>query len=320
MRYFTIEVDEIIMDILKNNAEPFDDTPNSVLHRLLSNQGGMQAEKLDKKASFTGHIPKSLSQILEVVSEVKKFGRTRQDATRIVAKRNNTTPQTIIDKYCRQLGKKANEFDMLLNEPGLRGLNMILSGKYSNHRQLISDFFNDLGQSDSTSSEPSEEIRQVRTHRIIRPATSSTSPIRKKRDTALEAAIKKALGDQLKAEFGDFVTKGQSQLVFNNTRVLCKYSSFHNDQSRWFWGVSKIYWQHWQENDYLALIFENDVGNQFSYLLLDSDEAKRLFGYCSESNGEKKINMRIYADDDKVRFQEWKGFDIQERTRTLNLD
>jgi hypothetical protein len=143
---------------------------------------------------------------------------------------------------------------------------------------------------------------------------------RKQRDTTLENALKKALGNQLQEEFGNFHLEGQSQLVFSNARVLCKFSSFHNDQSRWFWGVGKTYWQNWEDTDYLALILKNEIGASYSYILLDSSEAKKLFNFCSESSGEKKINMRIYMDDDIPRFQEWKAFNVQARIKLLELE
>ena len=72
--------------------------------------------------------------------------------------------------------------------------------------------------------------------------------------------------------------------------------------------------------DYLALIFENENGSGYSYLLLDSEESLQLFSQCSESNGEKKINMRIYMDDGSFKLQEWKDFNVRSRIKTLDID
>jgi hypothetical protein len=105
---YTIEIDEIIMNYLKKHAEAFVDTPNSVLHKLLFNTSIIKPLSQNFQSSVLDHTPKALSQVLEVIYEVIKKGRTRPEATRVVAERNDTAPQTIIDKYCRQLGKKGS--------------------------------------------------------------------------------------------------------------------------------------------------------------------------------------------------------------------
>jgi hypothetical protein len=82
-----------------------------------------------------------LAQILEVIHEVKKAGRNRREATNLVAQRRNTAPQTVIDKYCRQLGKRAYEIDRLLEDQNLGELRALLERKFVNHRELINSFF-----------------------------------------------------------------------------------------------------------------------------------------------------------------------------------
>lgn len=319
MKKYTIEVDEMIMNYLKREAEPFVDTPNTVLHRLLfetsSNHGGSKIVT----SSFGEGTPKALTQILEVVTEVVVNKHTRPEATKIVAARNGIALQTIIDKYCRQLGKTASEVDMLLSEHGLYKFRVILTNKFPNHSDLIVSFFSDL----NSEGDKMEQIIQNQIH-YREPSVRSAkadghASERKKRDTALESALKKALGEKLEDKFGRYDLRGQSQLVFNNAQVLCKFSSFHDDQNRWFWGVSKIYWESWNPTDYLALIMENQDQVSYSFVILYSDEARYLFSVCSESAGEKKINMRIYADDNVIRFQEWKEFDVETRTQSLDL-
>ena len=324
MNQYTIEIDEIIMNYLKKNADPFVDTPNTVLHKLLFGTRKVNEESkpmppilahsLDRKS------PKALEQILEVIEEVIKNGHHRPKATRIVADRNGTAPQTIIDKYCRQLGKTASEVDMLLGEPGLGEFKSILTNKFPHHRDMIASFFYGLYQGVSKV----EQISQYQGH-FSKPISKKTNIYesvseRKKRDTARESALKYALGYNLKNKFGPFTIEGQSQLVFNGTQVLCKFSSFHDDQSRWFWGVSSVYWQNWESTDYLALIMENEGHDGYSYIILDSEEAQFLFNACSESGGEKKINMHVYADDNLARFQEWKDFDVATRSQPIDID
>jgi hypothetical protein len=146
MKMHTIQVDDLIMNFLKKNAEPFSDTPNSVLHKLLFDTREIDAEASIKSSRTDARIPRALSQSLSVIQEVIKNGLTRPEATRVVAERNGTTTQTIIDKYCRQLGKTASEIDHLLQEPGLDGLKTILKMKFSKHEDTIDDFFNNLPQ------------------------------------------------------------------------------------------------------------------------------------------------------------------------------
>ena len=89
-------------------------------------------------------IPKSLAQILEVVYEIEINGYSRTDATKEVAHKRGTSPQTITDKYCRQIGKKAHEIDQLLSEPGYENFKTILKGKFSAHQQVIETYFETL--------------------------------------------------------------------------------------------------------------------------------------------------------------------------------
>jgi len=147
MRYHKIEVDEKVWGYLQSKAEPFEDTPNSVLNRILF--GGPEQKTLTIKLKNDENsglvlppgIPKALSQVLEVIYEVKNSNRTRTEATNIVARRRGTAPQTIIDKYCRQLSKRAYEIDQLLQEQDLSVFKLLLKNKFTNHKDVIDYFF-----------------------------------------------------------------------------------------------------------------------------------------------------------------------------------
>ena len=147
MKLYPIEIDERVWHYLQQNAEPFVDTPNSVLSRLLF---GTEENKEDPQALFTipsvdiEGLPKSLSQILEVVYEMEVNGYSRIQATNRVAKKRGTAPQTITDKYCRQLGKRAHEIDELLTEPGYNGFKNLLTSKFSSHRGIIDMYFDSM--------------------------------------------------------------------------------------------------------------------------------------------------------------------------------
>jgi len=147
MKMFPIEVDETVWHYLQKHAEPFIDTPNSVLRRLLLGTSTQPAEKecAPRIPSITVEgTPKSLSQILEVIYEIEINGHSRTEATNRVANNRGTAPQTVTDKYCRQLGKKAHEIDHLLAEPGYRQFKELLKSKFSRHAQIIDTYFESL--------------------------------------------------------------------------------------------------------------------------------------------------------------------------------
>jgi hypothetical protein len=147
MKMFPIEIDESVWHYLQKRAEPFIDTPNSVLRRLLF---GASTKPVKKKVepeipSITIEgTPKSLAQILEVIYEMEINGYSRTEATNRVAETRGTAPQTITDKYCRQLGQKAHEIDQLLAEPGYGQFKALLKNKFSGHQQIIDTYFESL--------------------------------------------------------------------------------------------------------------------------------------------------------------------------------
>ena len=158
---------------------------------------------------------------------------------------------------------------------------------------------------------------------LSKPMNTSKSNIvtnRKFRDIEKEKALKLAFGKSL--QWGNFVLESNSVLNFNKNgkKVLCKYSSFSKEQGRWFWGVPLKHWSNWDDNFFLALIMENQDLNGYSYLLLNPKEAKHLFPMCSESNQEKKINLRIYKEDAKLHIQEWQEYDVENKISNLNYN
>jgi len=151
MRMHTIDIDQEVLDYLKNQAEPFTDTPNDVLRRLLF--GNTSSEKLSqsKPREAASHdlrpvpagTPKALEQILQVAYMTHFWGVPRSKATKDVARMHGgIAPQTVLDKYCRQLNLKASEFDRLVAEPGLSGLKEILYAKFNGYREVIDNYLN----------------------------------------------------------------------------------------------------------------------------------------------------------------------------------
>ena len=147
MQMFSIEVDEKIWRYLQKRAEPFVDTPNSVLTRILFGDADQPPVKREATAIESVNIqglPKSLAQILEVIFEIEANGYPRTEATNRVAQKRGTAPQTITDKYCRQLNKKANEIDEMLAESDYAGFKDLLKKKYVDHHNMIDMFFDSL--------------------------------------------------------------------------------------------------------------------------------------------------------------------------------
>ena len=147
MKMYSIEIDEKIWHLLQQNAEPFVDSPNSVLNRLLFARKETPENDVPlfslPEISVEG-LPKSLSQILEVVYEMEVNGYTRTQATNRVAKKRGTAPQTITDKYCRQLGKRAHEIDELLTETNFSSFKDLLTSKFASHRGIIDMYFDSM--------------------------------------------------------------------------------------------------------------------------------------------------------------------------------
>lgn len=171
------------------------------------------------------------------------------------------------------------------------------------------DHMESCGSSSSTSP-PSADISN-------QSSTRTHLSLKKPRNPKKERDLKLAVGKSL--NWGSHKLSSASLLIFNNgeRRILCKYSSFSTDQNRWFWGVSSKYWSEWKDNDYLALIMENDDLETYSFLLINPNDARKLFTKCSESNGEKKINLRFYKGDGKMHFQEWQDFVVRDKITML---
>ena len=147
MKMYSIEIDEKIWKFLQKYAEPFIDTPNTVLNKILfeasEESDGQESASAVPSVSIKG-TPKSLSQILEVIYEIEVNGCSRTEATNRVAQKRGTAPQTVTDKYCRQIGKKAHEIDQLLSEPGYHEFKALLKSKFNNHALVIDTYFESL--------------------------------------------------------------------------------------------------------------------------------------------------------------------------------
>lgn len=140
MGWHQIQVDDEVMGYLKAKGEPFVDTPNSVLRRELLRRVTSPGRPGLKSVTNAGgpeilpslplDFPEALRQILEVVYLVLRSSRTRGEATHLVARHHTVAPQTVLDKYTRQLGISASQFDGLLSDRSLSELVRKLVSKF----------------------------------------------------------------------------------------------------------------------------------------------------------------------------------------------
>ena len=141
MRTHQIEIDDDVMAFLKAQAEAFVDTPNTVLRRLLlRNDNLLIGSKHDQPRSVpevASGVPKALEQILQVAYLTRFRSLDRVAATHAVADRHGVAFQTVLDKYARQLGLSAEEFDRLLKEDELGGLRELLTERFPKFRSEI---------------------------------------------------------------------------------------------------------------------------------------------------------------------------------------
>ena len=145
MKMHRIEIDDKVWNHLKNFAEPFTDTPNSVLNRLLFGQSKKKRTNAGQKTCINiKGVPNALSQIFEVLFEIEINGLSRVQATNKVAKAKGTTPKTVREKYCNQLNKKASEIDRLFNKPGYEEFKQLLKDKFVVQKDIIEIFFESL--------------------------------------------------------------------------------------------------------------------------------------------------------------------------------
>ncbi|HEX9021613.1 MAG TPA: hypothetical protein VF903_10185 [Nitrospirota bacterium] len=146
MKWHKIEIDDEVMQQLKKLADPFKDTtPNSVLRReLLKERQSTNITSLPQKTNdkditnlFPIGTPMALQQILEVISLVRQGAYDRGGATHFVARKHNCAPQTVQDKYGRQLSLTAEQFDRLLIPQRSHDLATLLIKKFPSHSEII---------------------------------------------------------------------------------------------------------------------------------------------------------------------------------------
>lgn len=147
MTTHTIQVDDEVLTYLKRRAEPFVDTPNSVLRRELLGNGHHESttsplwpdDVPSEVPAVPAGTPKALAQLLQVAHLVARKGLARSEATKLVARHHGVAPQTVSDKYGRQAGLDASRFDQLLAEPSLVRLRAHVLSRFPQHPEVIDE-------------------------------------------------------------------------------------------------------------------------------------------------------------------------------------
>ena len=146
MKMYKIEIDEEVYNFLKEKAEPFVDiNPNNVLRRLLlNNSKTSKGDKPNVLPEFPASVPHALAETLEMIFLVTKEGFNRVEATHKVADIRRISTQAVLDKYCRQLNKRAYQVDELLTPANLDKFKALLIRKYPYHKAIIEGIFSDI--------------------------------------------------------------------------------------------------------------------------------------------------------------------------------
>ena len=135
--------DEVYNHLLKHST--FEDDVNSVLRRLLgiNKTPNKSVKNIYSVQQLNKSMPVALTHTLDVISLVKNNKYNRSMATNSIANKYKIAPQTVLDKYCRQLKLTTGEFDLMLMQPGLNELKKVLKRKYINHVSIIDRYFDE---------------------------------------------------------------------------------------------------------------------------------------------------------------------------------
>ena len=89
-------------------------------------------------------LTNGLQIVLEVIELVRKEGKSRLDAIKMVAEKRGITRATVLDKCCRRLELKAEKFDKMLNSPKMHDLRKLLNKKFPDKAEVINGFIDGL--------------------------------------------------------------------------------------------------------------------------------------------------------------------------------
>ena len=140
MLMHTIQIDDEVYRYLVSKIKDFEEPVNTVLRREFKlGEGKTNTSNFSNIPQLSPSTPKALKQILQVVYLIRSEKENRSKATHRVAVLHQVAPQTIIDKYTRQLGKTAREFDDLVGSD-LSQFRAFLNEKFPGYGDLINQY------------------------------------------------------------------------------------------------------------------------------------------------------------------------------------
>jgi len=357
MKFYTIEVDEKVWNYLKKNAEPFKDTPNSVLNRLIFGGGNRPASKITAPPRPYEKPAPKIEQKSKI--EIQPEDDFTVDGIKLELE-NPVTPQVKPQEISSgtqrhsQLDDTTNlqlELDSALDSTASDDNQSISFDESFKPDKDIDDFISELEKSntsDSLRDEFSDILKELPRENgdwqeiSIQPKQDSNiihatqpekatgnldfgkelqKPPEKKRPKLIsfEDKLVYSLGERLKNQWGEFRQEGVGLLIFANKTVLCKFSKYNEKNAQWLWGVSQADRYAWGPQNWLALILENEDHGSYSFLLFNSQEAGVLFDQCKQTTGDKYITMLIDDAYESLRIQEWRHLDLRNRKKALPL-
>lgn len=351
MKFYTIEIDEKVWNYLKKNAEPFKDTPNSVLNRILFGE----SKKLGVSIAPPSKSEKPLPKV-----ELYPENDLTVDGIKVELESNSDQDKNPGSNLSESLNRPDPDFEDLqieiegqfVPDRDIDGLSQMTENdkdidafikdleKNKSTDHVVDEFadvlkeipgtndgewkeisFHPKHNFESTPRKPVTEPNPKQSDISSNPATATNRekvPERKKpKLMSLEDKLVYSLGKRLENQWGKFRSEGVGLLIFANKTVLCKYSKYNEQHTRWLWGVSQADRYAWGPQNWLALILENEDQKSFSFLLFNSQESGVLFDQCKQTTGDKYITMLIDEAYDSLRLQEWRHLDLRDRRKAL---
>ncbi len=154
MKFYTIEIDEKVWNYLKKNAEPFKDTPNSVLNRIIFGQGAKSVSPIslisepDKNQTTKIEIRPDNDLIVDGIKLELEDTEKKIRPLSLNTARSNTTRSSRSDEIESLQLEIESKFDT-----GNKGMSTPFEQNLSlNPDKDIDDFINELEKSNSSMS------------------------------------------------------------------------------------------------------------------------------------------------------------------------
>lgn len=358
MKFYTIEVDEKVWNYLKKNAEPFKDTPNSVLNRLIFGTGNKPASTIipppkpyEKQPSMGDFQSENDLTVDGIKLQLESQNESERNAKKISLDSPPRSPSEDLKEVHvniensfqvenkeesfslgpSMMPEKDKDIDDFIDELEKSSSMASVKDEFSN---MLKEVAKEEGEWQEISIQPKQNVNtgnRTSTIEFNIDELSKTQPqpvpsepekppkAKKPKLFSLEDKLVYSLGQRLKNQWGDFRQEGVGLLIFANKTVLCKISKYDGKDSKWLWGVSQADRYAWGPQNWLALIFEDENQSSYSFLLFNSQESGVLFDQCQQTTGDKYITLLVDDAYESLRIQEWRHLDLRDRKKALPL-